>query len=462
MSTYDVRIYALLENKLAGGRTSYSVRWKVAGEPFRDTFATRAMAESFRSKLLVAQREGIAYDEKCGLPEPMARELNSTTWFAHAVAFADVKWPRAAATQRKSIAEALTSATMALVSGTRGAPSDEALRAALYRWAFNKAQRDRGEPPEDVAAVLKWVAANTVKLGDLADAAVTRKVLDALATRIDGGAAAANTVARKRAIVYGALKFAVELRHLDSHPMDYVQWKLPKNVEEIDPKVVVNPHQARALLAAVAAHDPSLEGFFACMYFAAMRPSEVMHLREDECELPEKGWGILRLSGSTQHVGQEWSDSGQMREDRELKHRAKTAIREVPACPELVAILRRHVETKRYPGGRMFHAARGLPGPVTKSTYLRAWRGARLAALTPRQHRSPLAHRPYDLRHAAVSLWLNAGVPATQVALWAGHSVNVLLKVYASCIYGQDDAARKRVEDALGTPEPDVEEPEEI
>lgn len=90
---------------------------------------------------------------------------------------------------------------------------------------------------------------------------------------------------------------------------------------------------------------------------------------------------------------------------------------------------------------------------MSKSTYLRAWRQAREAALTPTQQRSPLAHRPYELRHAAVSLWLNAGVPATQVAQWAGHSVHVLLKVYASCIDGQDEAARKRIEGALGTEE---------
>jgi integrase len=60
-----------------------------------------------------------------------------------------------------------------------------------------------------------------------------------------------------------------------------------------------------------------------------------------------------------------------------------------------------------------------------------------------------LAGRPYDLRHAAVSLWLNAGVPATQVAEWAGHSVHVLLKVYAKCIEGQDEVARRRIEEAL-------------
>ena len=44
------------------------------------------------------------------------------------------------------------------------------------------------------------------------------------------------------------------------------------------------------------------------------------------------------------------------------------------------------------------------------------WQRARPIALAPAQQASPLARRPYDLRHAAVSLWLNAGVPATQVA----------------------------------------------
>ncbi|GAA2645869.1 hypothetical protein GCM10010399_94490 [Dactylosporangium fulvum] len=77
------------------------------------------------------------------------------------------------------------------------------------------------------------------------------------------------------------------------------------------------------------------------------------------------------------------------------------------------------------------------------------WRQARLLARTESQQRSPLAKVPYHLRHAAVSLWLNAGVPATQVAEGAGHSVNVLLKVYAKCIDGQDEAVRRRIEAAL-------------
>jgi hypothetical protein len=37
-------------------------------------------------------------------------------------------------------------------------------------------------------------------------------------------------------------------------------------------------------------------------------------------------------------------------------------------------------------------------------------------------------------------LWLNSGVPATEVARRAGHGVAVLLKIYAHCIHGQADA----------------------
>ena len=55
------------------------------------------------------------------------------------------------------------------------------------------------------------------------------------------------------------------------------------------------------------------------------------------------------------------------------------------------------------------------------------WQAARAAVFTPAQQASPLARRPSDLRHAAVPLWLNSGVPATEVARRAGHGVAVLL-----------------------------------
>jgi hypothetical protein len=72
-------------------------------------------------------------------------------------------------------------------------------------------------------------------------------------------------------------------------------------------------------------------------------------------------------------------------------------------------------------------------------------------ALTPpsRHPRWPAA--PYDLHHAAVSLWLNTGVPGTEVARRASHSIAVLLKVCANCIDGQA-GADQRIGDALDEP----------
>nr|WP_318528337.1 hypothetical protein [Nonomuraea gerenzanensis]SBP00069.1 phage integrase family protein [Nonomuraea gerenzanensis] len=91
----------------------------------------------------------------------------------------------------------------------------------------------------------------------------------------------------------------------------------------------------------------------------------------------------------------------------------------------------------------------GLNRYLRTITYRRVWARARADALRPTEVASPLAKRVYDLRHACVSTWLNAGVPATQVAAWAGHSVEVLLRIYAKCVAGQDEAARRRILTAL-------------
>lgn len=40
-------------------------------------------------------------------------------------------------------------------------------------------------------------------------------------------------------------------------------------------------------------------------------------------------------------------------------------------------------------------------------------------------------YRPYDLRHVAISRWLEAGIPVTQAAKWAGNTSEVIWKHYA-------------------------------
>lgn len=98
--------------------------------------------------------------------------------------------------------------------------------------------------------------------------------------------------------------------------------------------------------------------------------------------------------------------------------------------------------------GRLFRGARD-GGRVSSTTYGRVWAKARHAVFTPEIAAGPLGKRPYDLRHAAVSTWLNGGVEPPRVAKWAGHSLAVLLNVYAKCIDGGEQAARDRVERTL-------------
>ena len=75
---------------------------------------------------------------------------------------------------------------------------------------------------------------------------------------------------------------------------------------------------------------------------------------------------------------------------------------------------------------------------------------ARELALLPDQVASVLAAKPYDLRHACVSQWLNSGVPAPEVARRAGHWVEVLHKIYAKCVDSQGAEMNDRIMKGLG------------
>jgi integrase len=150
------------------------------------------------------------------------------------------------------------------------------------------------------------------------------------------------------------------------------------------------------------------------------------------------------------HAGRIWTDEGTNRDARGLKHRARGASRVIPCPPELTELLRQHLDDYGTAAdGRMFRGER-TAGELPKITIRRAWDRARREVFTPEVYATALARTPYDLRHAAVSTWLNGGVPPTTVAEWAGHSVEVLLGTYAACLGGSDAAVRQRVQQALG------------
>ncbi len=454
--SHDVRVWAVRARARKRG-TSYGVRWMVAGHEQHRSFASRTLADAFRSKLLHHIQRGSAFDIATGLPAPMVREAQQRSWFEHICAYADMKWPDAAPKSRTGIADALATVTPALMKDARGRPDAALIRRVLYGWALVPPRRHAGPPPADLTATLRWLERNTVSLGDLTDRTrgpvLIRQALDAVARRqVDGRPAAPKTIARKRAILHNALEYAIELGLLSENPIKRVAWKAPKVAESVDRRVVVDRRRARTLLTAVAVQPGvarRLVALFALMYYGALRPSEALDFREENITaLPVSGWGELLLGNSSPRTGTAWTDSGRSRERRGLKHRAAEDTRPVPAHPELVEILRTHLDHFGVaPDGRLFVSPRG--GTIGDSTYLGVWHKARLYALSPAEFRSPLARVPYDLRHAAVSTWLNAGTGPTQVAEWAGHSVAVLLRVYAKCIVGQGATARRRIEQAM-------------
>ncbi|WP_031505894.1 tyrosine-type recombinase/integrase [Streptomyces megasporus] len=454
MKSHDVRVWGI--RKRPTKTPSYDVRWKVGDRPFSETFRTKALADNFRAKLLRATQKGEEFDTGAGLPDSMAPAKPSLTWYDFARKYVAMKWPHAAPNSRDSLNETMTLVTTELLSDRPGRPDGKVLRRALRGWAFVIRATDEEGPPVEIANALHWVGKASLPLATLKEPADVRRVLDSLKLTLSGAPAAAETVRRKRAVLFNALAYAVELGELPENPLTLVKWKPPKVAKEVDRRVVVNPRQARELLTAVSyvggyrrARGRRLVALFACMYFGGLRPAEAVALRRQDCILSETGWGSLILEKSRPTVGKRWTDTGAVHDDRGLKNRPTNETRIVPIPPRLVRMLREHLEEFGVAeDGRLFANERG--GVVMSSTYWRVWDEARRLALTPEQVASPLAGRPYDLRHAALSSWLNAGVDPTEVAERAGNSVEVLLSRYAKCLDGRQDVANRRITELLG------------
>ncbi|MDF5751958.1 tyrosine-type recombinase/integrase [Spongiactinospora sp. TRM90649] len=451
--TYRVRFWKIKTYK--GSRvTTHTVRWVVESREWKEPFRNIAQARSFQARLMTAAREGEAFDIGTGRPISWKREESPLSWYAFTLAYVKAKWPYASPNHRRGIAEALTDASEALYTSENGAPSRDMCRAAL-RWAYSTRIRDDEQPPAELAEALRWLEGHTIALAALAElgkgATLARGMLDRISRTKDGSLAAANTANRKRMVLNNAMEYAMELGALSKNPLKAVKWTRPRTLTTVDPRTVINAEQARRFLAAVHGHSERgqrMKAFFGVLYYAALRPEEAVDLRREHLvSLPEEGWGEMRLTSAEPRAGSRWTNSGQPRERRALKHRADGETRSTPIHPELVNLFRWHLEEfGTGPDGRVFIGPRG--GLMTDRAYLKVFHEARTMAFSPAEAASSLMNVPYALRHAAVSTWLTAGVPAPQVAEWAGHSVAVLLKVYVKCVHGQEGEAMRRIWDA--------------
>ncbi|AWZ03537.1 MULTISPECIES: site-specific integrase [unclassified Streptomyces] len=454
MKTTDVLIWGV-RVKSRQGKDTYEVRWRVGDRPISRSRRTKGLADKLRAQLLMAQEAGEQFDTDTGLPSSMEEKAPARTWYDFALDYLRMKWPHCSPNYRDEINEALTGVTKALMPKKPGRPSDVAMQRALRDWAFILPGPDERDVPPEILVVLEWISKNSPPLEDLSKPAVTRGVLDALTLKLDGEAAAGETIKRKRKVFVNALNYAAELGEFAENPIKSVSWQKPPRIIQVDPRVVANPRQAGNLLGAVSyvggygrARGRRLVGLFAGMYYAGLRPAEAVGVALPDCTLPSEGWGEAVLHRTRPTVGKKWTRSGEVHDDRGLKNRDPADVRRAPLPPALVAIWRDSIDTfGTADDGRLFFNERG--GLVGSSTYSRVWGEARGLGLPPELVNSPLADVPYDLRHSALSTWLNAGLDPTEVAERAGNSVEVLLARYAKCLHGRHVVANQRIDDLL-------------
>jgi len=385
VNRFDVSVYAI--RRRAGRRRPFEVRWRAAGRSRSKSFITRGLADSYRAELVRAARMGLEFDPLTGepaawnLPEPA-----TVTWYQQAVAYAAMKWPPLAAHSRASVADALATVTPALTRpGARDRPDPRELRTALYQHAFNPA-RPPG-PGSPAAQILDWAQQASLPVGRLAGNAVV------------GG---------------------------------------PQPCCRGQPR----PGQGTARCG-----RPDPAGVDRLLRVPVLRRASPGGSR---CPAPR------RLRSARLQMGHAPAGRGHAQDRCRLdqqRHQPRAARTQAPAGRDdpdgpgpsvLVAMLCAHVTAYgTAPDGRLFRGTRG--GPLSESVYGRAWHFARALALGPELAASGLARRPYDLRHAALSLWLNAGGDPAQIAARAGHSVAVLLTVYSHCIHGHEDLLNQQI-----------------
>jgi len=421
------------------GQRRYYVKWRVDGRDRTRSFKTRVEADRFRSELLTAVQDGQRFAAASGEPTSWLEHSGAPTWWSWSQDWLALKWPQWSGHSRRSAVETLTLLTPLLVRA--GAPKPP---NGLADWLRQTGYRPGATP---AGAPVAWLERWSIPLHEIQPSLI-ETVLASVCSKADGRATVP-AVARRRRGTFGAvLRAAVRRGMLTTNPMERVEWRAPVGTAAIDVATVPAPSDILAIVGHVAALPSSgarYAALFAAVGIAGMRPSEAIGLHVHDLELPARGWGLAALHGAVTSPGTRYTGDGVVTEAKGLKHRATDATREVPLSPELVRQLRAHLGRFEALDGRVFSNAGGRP--PTATNYGPVWLRAR-AQLWPPGH--PLASATvYDLRHAAATMMLRAGVPPAEVARRLGHSVDVLMRVYAGVFDDERERSNHLIDKAM-------------
>ena len=284
---------------------------------------------------------------------------------------------------------------------------------------------------EDWRKVEEWLRRYGLAIRDLDSNAATRLRGDLAYKRVRHNGAREmrkpNTLIRYRNTTHQLIKFAVESGDLPSDP-----WPAPKKgrkrvAERVDHSIktdeLISPDEALAVIAHIPSTQPGsvvYQVLTEVLLYAGLRPSEALALRREDVDLPEDGWGLLRVRRALVDGVESATKTGE--------------TRDVPIPPALVMRLRAHCGDAT---GPMFLTSNGTPADPDnwRRVLRRAAKAAGVASVSP-----------YSFRHLHASQIVNAGVAVPEAARRLGHTVQTFMLHYWKVISGDADSANQRIE----------------
>jgi len=291
---------------------------------------------------------------------------------------------------------------------------------------------------------LAWIIKNSIPLQDLTED-LLQSCLSSMSKSLDFDerTLAPSTLQKRRQALNATLEFAVTKKYIYTNPLNRVRVRIKFDDEAINPKRVLTATQCRDLQERVAKLGQTgiiASRFFACMWLAGLRPSEVAGLRPSDILIStNKNESKIAVSRAIVEVGKLWTDTGTTTVTKHPKARKQGHIRTVPIPEELVKILAPYIKGME-PDDLIFAGPRSKDRqqPISLSAIEAKWVAVRTTD-----------HKLYDLRHTNATLLIYSGLNVAEVAACLGHSVQVCSRVYLGVFDDQQTNSISKVNQFL-------------
>jgi integrase len=428
-------------NRQRASAVRYDVRFHVDGHNFSRGFDKKGWADTFAEKLQEHFLAGYLFDPGArSFALPDANTDTALTVFEFITDYVRRRWTTWEPSTRRNFQRDLARAVLHLVDPD--APTLDGPQRVEADTYLRRAALIVPAPTELTEADTHWEAWFTrwsLPLTAVTDGHLQDFLEAVRTTKVDGSPRllAPTTVAAARTPVRAAFRSAHKRRLIDWNPWEGVEWEVPTGEDDLRAELVMDPRQVLDMSAACGAIDPRYECFVLIQGACGLRLGEARELRRRDIDLKSRP-ATVTVRGQHSELPERFFSDGETRR-RPLKGRGHRTTRKIPIpaplAPRFTAHLAQFVERKpdalvfTTPTGRRIH---------TSNFHRSVWKTAREQVF---EEDSPLREvRRHDLRHSAVTAWLNSGVLLKTAQKWSGHrTASVLLNTYLGVM--RDDAA---------------------